>query len=365
MVQMTDSVTFNETTIGNDCEESFRRLDEGLRDILVPRRCVPQCRFKLRNKASFNARIRRPGHQPGWAILEINQGMLQILAESIAAARDQIVSAIDPTKVIQQDIELTLNTVYDVAVHFVLLHELYHVYEGHLDYLAERHSRNVYSETERCFGGDDPGLDQQTAYYLEMEADSSALVSLLIHINFHGILEIVSKFDTPESDAVFVQELTGQTRIASYRIVLCAIWIVGVLMETNRPESVDNGFPLARMLSLVSTLMSWYVETNELQENEKGELLQNLSQHQVNKLNEYLEQVAKPVISQLWFFHHSSATGSAFSTPAELEQFLRDLQSLLLRQTSSSPSVQHILNCEILRANAESRLSTYRYIANH
>lgn len=348
-----------------DCEEAFDRLSTGLPHILKPRRRVPSCRFRLRDKNDFNARIRQPGHSEHLAIVEMNSGTLRTLHQTIADSSTAILAAIAPANESVIAPDLTLTSVYDVAVHFILLHELYHIYEGHLDFLSDSKGRRVLSEVERCFTGDDPGLDRETAYYLEMEADGSALVSLLTHVAFHSIVEQAAIIGPVEPAQTFVQELSDEPRLFGYRIILCAVWIVGALVEVNRPQDSHSALPLARMLSLVSTLMSWFIEADDLAVNEQGELIQRLNEHHPELIARFLNHVAKPVVVHLWQFPRSvSDTSNAlFSSTVELEQFLRDIQSLIGRQPATSPATQQIIASEQLRIETEEQLARHRFFS--
>ena len=346
-----------------DCEDAFLRLDAGLMRILEPQRRVPICRYRLRDKGAFNARIRQPGHTAHLAMVEMNRGTLEVLHQSIVGSSADIVSAVMPTDKIDIDADQLLTSVYDVAIHFILLHELYHIYEGHLDFLSQLRGRHSLAEVEQCFTGDDPVLDLNTAYYLEMEADGSALVSLLTHVSFQSIVEQASSVSHVNTEHAFVQDLTDEARLFGYRIIACAVWMVGALMETSRPKGSRSVLPIARMLSMISTLMSWFIEANELVENEHGELIQRLNDQQPALIARFLNEVAKPVIVALWQFPGSAAdTNTAlFRTPIELEQFLRDMQSLIGRQPPSSPFAQQIITSESLRSTLEKQLAPYRY----
>lgn len=349
----------------DDCRQAFERLDGGLRRVLCPGRSLPILDFQLWDKSRFNARVRHRGKDAERATVEVNTGLLLSVFNTIDASTDMVYRCVlgsSSNEKIDQDVLCTI--VYDVALHFVLLHEMYHIYEGHMAYLHARRGIAVFQELGRCFDGSDEDLDTETAYFLEFEADGSALVSLLTHIELASLRQVVATVESLEEHCVVVQDFPGLARDIGFRLILSATWIVASLMESGRNQDQKTVLPRARMLSLVSTLMSWYAELDNLRQTNAGELIQRLDDSQASKTRAFLEHIAKPVLTTHWQLHKSDndKIATVGYNPEDIEQFGRDLQILLFRQPARTVASKQVVSCERIRMTVEPLLRPYRYI---
>ena len=349
----------------DDCRQAFERLHSGLPRVLPPSRQLPILDFQLWNRYRFNARVRHPGGNASQTIVEVNTGLLHSVFNTIESSAESVHSCVlgsTPNEIVDRDVLCSI--VYDAALHFVLLHEIYHVYEGHMAFLLARKGISVFQELGRCFDGSDENLDPETAYFLEFEADGSALVSLLTHIEFEPLIEVVSVFESLGDHCVMVQDFPGVARDIGFRIIMCATWIVASLMEQGRNIDQQAVLPRARMLSLVSTLMSWYAELDNLQQTEDGELIQRLDDSHVGATRAFLHRIAKPVLITHWQLHSadSDKLATAGYNARDIEQFARDLQTLLFRQPTRSVASQQVVSCERIRTRVEPLLKPHRYI---
>ena len=349
----------------DDCNEAFERIRGGLPRVLKPHRPLPSLGFRLRQKSQFNARVRQPGNDARKAVIEVNTGVLKAVYHSIEASADIVVQCVvggESDDFVDRD--LLLSVVYDVSLHFVLLHEMYHIYEGHMAFLHSRKRSAVLNEVARCFRGDDGDLDAETAYFLEFEADGSARVSLLIHVEFEALVDVVTALAPLEDDVVMVQDFPETARPIGFRLILCAAWIVASLMEANRHRHENGVLPKARILSLLSNLMSWYAQLDNMTQNAEGELIQSLTDNQAREMREFIQQVAKPVLTQPWQLYSEQSdvrTPVRYNT-TDIEQIARDLQTLLFRSSADTPASQQIVACERLRSTVEPLLDQHRYI---
>jgi len=351
--------------LSDDCRESFERLRGGLSRVLPSSYQLPVLEFQLWDKPQFNARVRHRGNDAGRAIVEVNTGLLLSVYNSIEASAESVYTCVLGTAsddLIDRDVLCSI--VYDAALHFVLLHEMYHIYEGHMAFLMARKGISVFQEQARCFDGSDKDLDPETAYFLEFEADGSALVSLLTHVEFESLIEVASTFEPLENHCVLVQDFPGVARNIGFRLILCSAWIVASLMESARHKDQQAVLPMARMLSLVSTLMSWYAQLDNLQQTEDGELVRRLDDAQASAAREFLQEVAKPVLIERWHLHgdHGDDVATESYYPKDIEQLARDLQTLLFRRPADTATSQQVVSCERLRTTVEPLLRQYRYI---
>lgn len=349
----------------DDCRQAFERLNGGLPRVLPPSRQLPTLDFQLWDKSRFNARVRHHGHDAGRASVEVNTGLLLCVFNSIESSADSVVSCVlgnTPHNLVDQDVLCSI--VYDTALHFVLLHEMYHIFEGHMAFLQARKGVSEFQESGRCFDGSDKELDPETAYFLEFEADGSALVSLLTHIEFEALVEVVATVESLDNHCEMIQDFPGVARDIGFRVILCATWIVASLMELGRNADRQAVLPKARMLSLVSTLMSWYAELDNLQQNDNGELIQRLDHTQAEATRSFLQHVFKPVLTSPWQLHGAGSNKVATTgyNPRDIEQFALDLRTLLLQRPTSTVASQQVVSCERIRTTVEPLLEPYRYI---
>ena len=352
--------------LSDDCHEAFERLHIGLPLILHPSRELPVLDFQLWDKHQLNARVRHRSNDASRATVEVNTGLLLSVYNSIEASSESVHRCIlgsGPVDHIDRDDLCSI--VYDAALHFVLLHEMFHVYEGHMAFLHARKGMSELQEQGRCFDGSDEDLDPETAYFLEFEADGSALVSLLTHVEFEPLIHVVDTFESLDTHCTMVQDFPGIARNIGFRLILCAAWIVASLMEIERRPNALTVLPKARMLSLVSTLMSWYAQLDNLRQTEAGELVQQLDGTQASALRDFLQEVARPVLMERWPLQstHRDVEATVRYNAKDIEQFIGDLQTLLLRQPTTTVASQQVASCERLRMTVEPMLEPYRYFS--
>lgn len=260
------------------------------------------------------------------------------------------------------DPDVLLTNLYDVAVHFVLLHELYHVYSGHLAYSRKNFGLNCVSEAKLGLSEGATGLDEVTAYYLEFEADSNAVTSLLSHVRFEGLHRQAGRYSELDESISSVHEMDGQARAYGFRMVLAAVLITGALIEANRRNSLKHPLPAARLLSLAATSMAWYAELDAMQPEVSGAFSQMLSDKQIASLEDFLFQVVKPIFVMLWEFPDvaTSERLGLYSKTSNAGKLLIDLKALTFNEPLNTPAGHQIERIERAQKGIKAALSPCR-----
>ncbi len=346
----------------DEWQEAFDRLTAGLAQVLDTNEPVPRFIFSVRDRAQFNARVRHPGQETDIAFVEVNSGVFDTLFSTINTSSAFVGLAVIDKHDDQFDLDVLLTTVFDVAVYFILLHELYHVYEGHLGFLVSETSLGLLSEASLALAEPTEDFDASAAYFFEMEADGAAVASLVSHLNFRDVLAQAQAFGALDPAHQVFDELRGEARDYVFRVVLASAWITTALMELHRSDPSKGLLPSTRLLAMCSGLMAWYAQIDSARLNEHGELIQTLSQEQTDSISRFLERVAKPVCTHLWDFPyaHEPTKHALFLGTTSLTQFLHELKAVVLMQPSISEIGAQLARTEGIRNRVTSALSSFK-----
>ena len=356
---MDDTQEVSVEALVRDCRAAFATLAPALRHQLGEHAAAPRCSFAILERETFDARVRRPGGLAGRAVVEVSTGLLVELHDALSRASGPLAPAIaGPEAALEPDAALA--TLYDLALHFVLLHELYHVYEGHLVYLGREKGTAAVVESTVGLGGS--ALEADVAYFLELEADGSALTSLVSHLAFEHIESIARQAGEVSTTDPCVHELRGDARDTGFRAALAALWITIALIERHRAP--DGAMPraLARLLGAVSGLMAWYAELDALRVDERGAVLQRLTGEQASSLRRFLDQVVRPVATALEAPPPGVESGTLgfFEGAADRAAFFADLRALVANARPDGTAGRQLVACEARRRDLERALGPGR-----
>lgn len=345
-----------------DAEQAFLRLTNNIHSIVECHRQPPVFSFDWNPLDQFDAAVKIS--QPTEFTVIVYEGLIKKIYQTINDNQAALISVIQGQNEIAKpyEQEQVLTEIYDISVHFVLLHEIYHVLGGHIDYKAAHQPHSEYSESQIGFATSDETTFKSN-YFLELEADSNAIISLIEAINIESLLgrcAQLSDTDTGASALHWLQD--GAPRELGFRTLLAGVWVVIVLLEASLKRSPAHPMPSARLLSAMSTVMAWFCNMTHVRIDKKGQLLQSAEHLDNLLLDRFLFHVAKPIIVGLWNFPDSDTSQRmGFNDSSDnAGPWLNDLKALILQRPVGDAGAQ-LESIEKLRAAIYPKLQPYRY----
>lgn len=365
------------------CEEAFAAISSGIIHDTELARPLDRLGLHVELDLSFNAQV-MSGPAASSAEVEINDGLLSDLFDSLDSNDLPLMAAVlwpmeegdDPLFLPPQSV---LETLFELSVHFVLHHELFHVLCGHLDLdraVSLHGGRRILSERLSHLtmdrGKASPN-DRLRAYFLELEADASAIEWMLERLSFTSLLhhletlgwDVGSQGQWPGTLA----GLRGRSRILAFRFLITAVWIVIALMEANR-DGADFGthpLPAARLIAAIKTAMVWFCSTGDLSLLPNGEMHWKLSDADLPVIDTFLHQVVRPVLTNLQDFPDPE-TAASLALPSGDQRsnhavaLFDDIARLLANQPPHGAGARQLKRVEALRIEMMQELSSFRYL---
>ena len=206
----------------------------------------------------------------------------------------------------------------------MILHEAYHIFGGHFDALDTLAGEAAFrlDETGPAFSFDSRApnpVPPNLAYFLELEADSSALqwlMQIAVPTTVQAFLDALEPGrDAIEPDGLF--DLEEPARSAVFRALLAAIWLVMLLLESRR-HGPSGTHPLsgARLLAATSTIMEQFAEIDVSLSAEGRSAV--LDADQADDTIHFLTEVVKPVALAAWRINNRIEAGDG-GKPGEVE----------------------------------------------
>lgn len=258
----------------------------------------------------------------------------------------------------------------DLAVLFVMYHELSHLIGGHVDWLAARPSRSHSSAFDEVrLGVADASAKRESvvsvrtireAYYLEVEADGTGLQALMQSKPPASLTRLITGWKEPVADA------TGTERLVTFRLLMAVTWLVIRLTEVRRDPRISgvsptHPRPAARLLSAIATLLEQYAVLTELRADAAGQLVQQLSAQQADDSRTFINHILAPIMRADWA-RGKTAHLSPGSISTILPDIVRDLLNLLLVRKAMTPAGIELERLERLRRYMNRVLAPYRYM---
>ena len=167
----------------------------------------------------------------------------------------------------------------ELAVSFVVLHEICHVLCGHVAVLVPGDGRTTTSDALR---------ERRHFYFREVEADWAAVDCLTLACTLPALASYLSI-----AEDVSLDELTDRARVDGYRILFAAVALATLQVETLRSNSehpdTRHPMPEARFLAVTHSMMKTYAGIDR----------SKLSEEQAEYARDYLLKVSRPVVAHL------------------------------------------------------------------
>jgi hypothetical protein len=319
-----------------------------------------------------------------WAI-EVSGSFLRDIQGAITQNAQML------TRTCLSDLNLTVNAkdgeerllrcLLDLLSSFVLLHELFHLFCGHIDELKSRPGNldpslsldDAYFGMTRTGAPLSPAGEGQTdlmrtrsGYFLEVEADNTALQWLMGSSMLPSLPALLSGIRANQSDEhpSCIADLEGNERILAFRTLFAASWLVLLLAENKRPDELrirfkDHPLPAARLLAAMFTLMEQFVELADPVPNESGRKIHVLSDEHIEDMKLFLRKILGPVLKAPWPVTDQAAAAEGlgvFSPP-----LVKELRNILLQKPLETKPGHELEEIEELRNYMNDLLQAHRY----
>lgn len=267
----------------------------------------------------------------------------------------------------KKHITAVVGAVEEMALSFILLHEIFHLMGGHMGWMSKR--KNAASFDERLLG---LAFAQQSsknkarptqvalseAYLLESEADCTALQWL---IQFDALPSLCRLLRTR---IAAMMDFPSKRRPTAFRLALTAIWLVIRKMESSRAEWMQAGsethpLPITRLFAAFGTFVQEYSVISDLRFDDRGGGHHKLSRSDVTSMQEFLREVLGPVLKADWNPH--TETLPARSLEVQMTIYFPDFANHLLNRKVSTVVGREILQMERARFGMDRKMKPFRF----
>jgi hypothetical protein len=261
-----------------------------------------------------------------------------------------------------------VGAVEELLVSFILLHEVTHLVNGHVDWMEAR--KKARSFDERRLGlfsaaSHGPGVTKRPsyktivkAYLLESEADCTALQWIVQSTYPAGLKQLLGR------KAEVITALPDVERLVGFRLVFTAAWLAVRRMEDSRTAWIDDDsqthpLPGTRLFSAMSTLIQEYASISSLRFDAKGGAHHTLSAPDVEEIKTCLTRILLPVLVANW------NPGDDIVEQEKLEALIRatipDLPNYMLNRKLTTEVGREVVRMERVRLGMYEELAPFRH----
>ena len=261
-----------------------------------------------------------------------------------------------------------LSAIEEVAISFVLLHELFHLMGGHLDWLAKK--RNIAQFDEDSLGlafesGSANGSQTRptraslvTSYVLESEADCNAIQWLIQHASLGRLSKLLRTKQAP------VMHFRTAQRHVAFRLALGAVWLVIRRMEASRAQQMQSRrnthpLPITRLFMAFGTFVQEYSVISEIHFDEEGGGQHTLSDEDVRSMRDFLKQILGPILKTDW--NPEKSIVPMQSLEGQMTLYFPDFANHMLNREVTTDVGREMLEMEKARFRMDRALKPYRY----
>ena len=256
----------------------------------------------------------------------------------------------------------------DIAVTFVLLHELFHLMGGHLNWMSKPSGIAQFDEQRLglAFGQyPSPGSRERasrsslsTSYVLESEADSNAIQWLIQFTELDPLCRLL------RAKNLAVMDWAPQKRQPAFRLVLAAVWLIIRKLESSRstwPElqGKTHPLPVTRLFIAFGTLLQEYSVISDIEYDEAGGGQHRPSGGDVPSIREFLWLVMGPVLKADW--SPGGETVPPNSLEGQMVFYFPDFANHMLNREVTPAVGRQIIHMERARFRMDRTLKPYRF----
>ncbi len=362
-----------------DCERVFPLVVEGLALQTDLTHELPRFRIGFIRDNRIKARI---GYMPGRSktvLITVSEFLLIDIYQLIENHKKIISSmmkiGVSKTFIDERFDALVKEAIYDIALQFVLHHELFHLLSGHFDYQRKNFGLGQIDEYYGFadMGNKPNGNDSLHFYFQEMEADNSSLIWIINKLALEQVNLVLISLNLVEDN--FKEEivlLTEGAKDFAYKMVFIAFWMVVSLIESYRLNVIkstteEHPFPVARIITCIHTLMEHYAKLIISRKSTGGNFVK-LTNSNISYIERFIESIVLPFCTFFRDFPDASIadnelfTANDFDLSNKVISIIKDSNNLLANRSPKNVGGLQIDDIEIVRREMEIKLNSYRYL---
>jgi hypothetical protein len=325
-------------------------------------------RFSYRLSESRAASIRRTARDGG-ARIEISTRLAAALDEEINGLQSTLSALLFRSAWRQRERgREVLIAAEELAIGFILLHEIFHLVNGHFGWVETNAEHLGFDEGRLGLhldaGGSGAGRPVATysrisdAYVLESEADCSAIQWMVQETAPAGMRRLFGLGETP------IQLFPKRRRAEAFRLFLATVWLVIRKLEAGREKSMRNNskthpLPVTRLFVAFGMLTQQYCRISGLRFDAQGGGQYTLTERDVASMREFLAEILRPVLTSDW--NPGSPAIAAESLEGQMRFYLPDFGNHLLNRPVQTIAGRELLRMERARFRMDRRLRPFRY----
>jgi len=261
-----------------------------------------------------------------------------------------------------------VSAIEEIAVSFILLHEVFHLMGGHLDWAAAQRGIAHFDEQRlgMAFGRQRASKKSKSihrvglsaAYVLESEADCNAIQWLLQSAELGELLGLL------RTRLKAAKDFAPQKRQAAFRLVLAAVWLVIRKLESSRATWLQqrgktHPLPVTRLFMAVGTFLREYSEISDIQYDEKGGGQHQLRARDIVSMRRFLQRVLAPVLKADWSPEHETVPPN--SLEGQMRLYFPDFANHMLNRKVTTEVGRQMIQMERARFRMDRTLKPYRF----
>jgi len=363
----------------DNCNHVFSFITKGLFDQISLCKELPTIRIGFSTNKQIKARI---GYMPSCnktILVTISESFLQEIHKTIESHR-KIISAMMKIGIGEHfteknfDVDMVLDSVYDLSLQFVLHHELFHLLCGHIDFKKGNYKLSEINESSEITDGikkwDDK--DELRFYFREMEADNSSIVWLINKLIFGSVNKTLIQYDVVDSDFnKSIIDLDGVAKSIGYKMLFIAIWLVISLIERDRVDAEEaqrktHPYPSARIISCIHTIIEIYAELSVSRVSMDGRFA-NLTDQNRSLITEFFDGIAGPFCIFFRGFPDASTVDiklksiDDFNLNNDVMKIFKESSNIFFNRSANTLEGLQLNLIETVRIEMIDALRSYRY----
>lgn len=261
-----------------------------------------------------------------------------------------------------------VSAIEEIAVSFILLHEIFHLIGGHLDWTTEQRGIAHFDEQQLGMAPrrkpsakslKSPSRPElSTSYVLESEADCNAIQWLVQRAEFDGLRALL------RMGRRAVTDLPPQKRRTAFRLAVASVWLIIRKLESSRITWLEasgktHPLPVTRLFMAFGTFIQEYSIISDLEFDDAGGAQHRLSGKDITSMREFLQHILGPVLKADW--SPGRGTVPSNSLEGQMRFYFPDFANHMLNREVTTKVGRQIIQMEKARFRMNRTLKPYRF----
>lgn len=363
--------------IEGQCESVFNELIRGLKNHHTLVKPFPDIHLSIEDDNSLNAAVLQPFTSMAMYKVRVSGHFLAQIYKTVKAHEKMTMDMMgvggervfDATLMDPDDV---LDTVFKMAIHFVLLHELFHVLFGHM-YLTKDNNGQLFMSERSDLVGEQNSDKINRYYFLELEADNSAIEWMIAFTEIGDVSKLLERCKLiGAGKGTSLSELDYPAKQFAYKLLFISVWLVIALFENDRldptpDQAASHPMPKVRLITAIHSMIKFYALLSVESRGEQG-LFVKLDDPEIESIHEFTEAVSAPFIIFFREFPNAAAglmsINQLFKSPqsSEVVEIIRDANLQFSEAPSSSLAIKQIDSIRDLRFDIVQELSLHTFL---